>query len=521
MKWGNEMDKQRIGLIDVGSNTIRLVIFEIDEYFSITELQNIKTPARLVQYLENELMSDKGIAVLLKVLKSFAEIAERYTITKMIPVATAAIRQSKNATDILTRIKDETGIDLKILSEQEEAFYGNYAVRYSMDTKDGITIDIGGGSTELTLFKNKEVVASHSFPFGTVSLQHQFFDEKEHNDKKAIKSARKWVHKQFQSLKWIPDANVPLIGIGGSARNIADVYQRENDYPIAGIHGYLMKEKALKDTVDLFTSLSINKLAELDGLSHDRKDIILPAGIVFTELFDVMNAPVFALSNRGLREGLLMEYLNKEYNEPYDLYSVQQQTIIRLSQQYHIRTITANQRITIADQLLKVLEDQDILTVDDTHLQLLHYGAVLYYLGSYIEDDSKSQHTFYVISNSNLHGFSHYDRIRLALLASYKNRSLYKQYTKDLDDWFSDEEWEMLMHLGSVIKFAEALNDSHVNIVRDIELEKSKKEGFVLTVTYSGDVIAEEYRANKQKNHLERVLGDAVVVKFKSEINNQ
>lgn len=515
-----KMDKQRIGLIDVGSNTIRLVIFEIDEYFSITELQNIKTPARLVQYLEEDTMSDEGISVLLRVLTSFAKIADRYNIKKMIPVATAAIRQSKNSTEILNRIKEKTGIELKILSEQEEAFYGNYAVRYSMDTKDGITIDIGGGSTELTLFKHKEVIASHSFPFGTVSLQRQFFKDKDHNDKKAVKNARKWVNKQFQSQEWILNATVPLIGIGGSARNIADVYQRENNYPVAGIHGYLMKEEALKETVDLFASLSMNKLEELDGLSNDRKDIILPAGIVFTELFDVMKATIFALSNRGLREGLLMEYLNKEYNEPYDLHSVQQQTIIRLSQQYDIRTITANQRITIADQLLKVLEDQGILLVDDTHLQLLHYGAVLYYLGSYIEDDSKSQHTFYVISNSNLHGFSHYDRIRLALLASYKNRSLYKQYTKDLDGWFSDEEWKMLMYLGSVIKFAEALNDSHVNIVRDIELEKTKKEGFILTVTYSGDVIAEEYRANKQKNHLERILGDTVAIKFKSESNN-
>lgn len=509
--------KQRIGLIDVGSNTIRLVVFEIDDYFTITELQNIKTPARLVQYIEDGIMSEEGISVLLSVLKSFAGIAERYKIKKMIPVATAAVRQSKNAAALITKIKKETTIELKILSEQEEAFYGNYAVRYSMDTRDGITIDIGGGSTELTLFKNKEVLASHSFPFGTVSLQRQFFKGNEHNDKKAIKNARKWVKKQFQSIEWISDAKVPLIGIGGSARNIADVYQRQNDYPIAGMHGYLMEEKALKDTVDLFASLSMNKLASLDGLSEDRKDIILPAGIVFTELFDVMEAPIFALSNRGLREGLLMEYLNEEYNDPYGLHSVQRQTVIRLSQQYDIRTITANQRITIADQLLEVLEEQNILTVDDVHLQLLHYGAALYYLGSYIEDDSKSQHTFYIISNTNLHGFSHYDRVKLALLASYKNRSLYKQYTKELKGWFSEEEWETLMRLGSVIKFAEALNDSHVNIVRDIELERSKSEGFILTVTYSGDVIAEEYRANKQKNHLERVLDDAVTVKFKSE----
>lgn len=517
---GSQMDKQRIGLVDVGSNTVRLVIFEIDENDMITELQNIKTPARLVQYVQDSMMSQEGVDTLVGILSSFAEIAGRYKIQKMIPVATAAVRQSTNAKAILKRVKDETGIKLDILSEEKEAYYGNYAARYTMDIQDGITIDIGGGSTELTLFKNKEVVSSHSFPFGAVSLKQQFFSDVDHNDKKAIKKARTWVTEQFEQLDWVVDAEVPLIGIGGSARNIAEVYQMENDYPIAGMHGYELSEKALKETVDLFTELSMKKLGKLDGLSQDRKDIIIPAGIVFTELFDVIKAPVFALSSRGLREGLIIEYLNKEHNEPYDLYSVRRQTVYRLAKQYDHRAITINQRITIADQLLETLQENGILEVDNEHLELLHFGAALYYIGSFIEDDSKSQHTFYIISNSNLHGFNHYDRVRLALLASYKNRSLYKQYTKNLKDWFSEEEWETLLYLGSVVKFAEALNDSHVNIVRDISLEKNKKEGYTLTVTYSGDIIAEEYRANKQKNHLERVLDDSVEVVFESEAND-
>lgn len=510
------MDKQRIGLIDVGSNTVRLVIFEMDEYDTITELQNIKTPARLVQYLKNNKMSQEGIDTLINILSSFSSIADRYHIQKMIPVATAAIRQSENAKDILERVKQDTGINLKILSEEEEAYYGNYATRYTLPIQDGITIDIGGGSTELTLFKNKEVLASHSFPFGAVSLKQQFFSDVDHNDKKAIKKTRKWVKKQFEAFDWVVNANVPFIGIGGSARNIAEVYQMENDYPIAGMHGYEMTGKELKKTVDLFTDLSMKKLGNLDGLSQDRKDIIIPAGIVFTELFDVMNATTFALSSRGLREGLVMEYLNKKNNDPYSLYQIEHQTVYRMAKKYDRHPISINQRITIADQLLHVLQKEEILDVDAEHLQLLHHGATLYYIGDFIEEDSKSQHTFYIISNSNLNGFTHYNRVRLALLASYKNRSLYKQYTKHVKHWFSDDEWERLMYLGSVIKFAEALNDSHVNIVRNITLDKQGKEEYTLTVTYSGDIISEEYRANKQKNHLERVLDGSVDIHFKS-----
>jgi len=513
------MVKERIGLIDVGSNTIRLVIFEIDEYDSFTELQNIKTPARLVQYVNNGIMTDEGIQVLIRVLKSFSEIARRYDINRMFPIATAAIRQSDNAISIVNRVFNETNIELQILSEKEEAFYGNYAVRHTMTMNDGITIDIGGGSTELTLFKDKKVLATHSFPFGAVSLKRQFFNDVDHNDKKAIKNARKWVKDEFKKLNWIENTKIPLIGIGGSARNIADVYQREHKYPIAGFHGYSMDEKALKETVDLFTSLSMKKLGSLDGLSSDRKDIIIPAGIVFTELFDVMDATTFSLSNRGLREGIILEHINQEYNGPYTLKGIKQQTVYRTSKKYNIQEIAANQRITIADMLLRELEKEDILQVDKQDLELLHFGAALYYLGSYIEDDSKSQHSFYIVSNTNLHGFNHYNRVKLALISSYKNRSLFKQYTKNID-WYSKDELDRLLYLGSIVKFAEALNDSHVNAVQNIELKKTQKHKYKLTVTYKGDIIAEEYRANKQKNHFERVLDSDADIVFISQKHN-
>ncbi|WP_423188469.1 Ppx/GppA family phosphatase [Alkalibacterium sp. f15] len=514
------MTRERFGLLDVGSNTIRLVIFEMDDFQGITELQNIKTPARLVQYLDTEnIMSDEGIDVLITVLKSFTKIAESYNIKDLISIATAAIRQSSNKDVILARVKKEVDLDLTILSEQKEAYFGNYAVRYTMDILDGVSIDIGGGSTEVTYFKNKEIKEAHSFPFGTVSLQKQFFDGKKHNDKKAIKKARKWVSEQLRTLDWLEDLSVPLIGIGGSARNYAEVYQRQTDYPIAGIHEYQMLENDLDETFDLLVKSSMEELGDLDGLSEDRRDIIIPAGIVFTELINVMQAKSFAISNRGLREGIILERLNQEYDDAYDLFGIKRQTVQRLFKQYDIRPISAHQRIILADRLIDLIREKSILDIKDEHLYLLHYGATLYYLGSYIEDDSKSQHTFYIISNTNLHGFNHRDRVRLALIASYKNRSLYKQYTSNFKDWYDKKELDILLYLGSIIKFAEALSDSHVNLVHDMDLIETDDDNYELCVTYSGEAIAEEYRANRHKNHIERVLGKSLSITFQKELD--
>lgn len=507
---------ERIALIDVGSNTVRLVIFNIDmeSFYDITEIQNIKVPARLVQYVENGAMNEEGIQLLINLLGSYLKITEKYDVDRLIAVATAAVRNSSNVRDIVERVEKETGLKLAVFSEKEEAYYGNYAVRYTFNIQDGISVDIGGGSTEVTLFENKKVVASHSFPFGAVSLANKFFKDKAHADKKAIKETRKWVKSELEKIDWLPKNYLPIIGIGGSARNIAEVYQLQNDYPLAGVHGYSMEPAAVNETLDIFKALNYEQMGSLDGLSQDRKDTIVPATIVFQQLLAVVEAPSFIISNRGLREGIIIQYLNDHHNGPYDLYSVPQQTSIRLSSQYNIQEISTNQRITIADMLLNELEKNDLLTVDIEHMQLMYYGATLYNLGSYIENDSSSQHTFYIISNTNISGFDHFDRVRLALLASYKNRSLYKQYLSNLENWFNEEEKTLLMKLGSIIKFAEALNDVHVNTVEEIHLEKNEKTGFDLTVTYSGNIVSEDYRANKQLNHFERAVGDNVNVYF-------
>ena len=181
--------EERIGLIDIGSNTIRLVIFGYNKKTGLNEILNIKTPARLSQYLtkSNE-MNDEGIHVLKETLSSFRKVADKFNVDALYPIATAAIRQSKNREAIIKEIKQDIHIEIQIVPEEDEAFYGYYAITHTTDIENGISVDIGGGSTEVTLFKDKQLKESHSFPFGVVSLKRQFFGDKEHNDKTAIKN---------------------------------------------------------------------------------------------------------------------------------------------------------------------------------------------------------------------------------------------------------------------------------------------------------------------------------------------
>lgn len=509
------MSSERIGLIDIGSNTIRLVIFEISPEYNILELQNIKTPARLSQYLnEEKWMSQDGIDVLVSVLENFYAVSKLYQVNRLMPMATAAIRQSTNRDDIVQQVKDRVGIELSIVPEEKEAFYGSYAVTLSTAIQDTVTIDIGGGSTEVTYIENKEIKKYHSFPFGVVTLKQMFLTDKNHNDEKAIKKMSAFLKEQFHSIEWLTKLRVPVTAIGGSARSIANVHQRQNNYPLAGVHGYQMSRDDLDFTLKLFCSMSLKELENLDGLSQDRTDIIIPANVTFNALFDEVKASLFIFSNKGLREGIIMDSLNESSNDTaFSKSNIPTQSVYRLGLAYHTQNKVADQRGTLVSMLYDEFCKEGIFTKDKAVARLLQYGSYLYYLGEYIESGAGSQHTFYIISNSELNAITHKERIVIALLASYKNRSLFNQYLEPFNQWFTVSFIDQLKAFGGMIKFANALNDSHMNVVKDILLHK-KDDGYELLIYHKGSVIAESYRALRQKKHISRILKKSFVLTF-------
>lgn len=511
------MSNKRLSLVDIGSNSIRLVVFSMDEHYLVSELQNVKIPARIVQYLDDDnVMSEEGIQQLIQILDSLVRISRTYELDNEFYVATAAVRRSVNNQEIAARIKEEVGIDIDILTEEEEAYYGNYAVLHTMELEDGLTVDIGGGSTELVLFKDKKIEKMVSLPFGGVSLQDDFFAGRGHNDKKAVKKAKKWIQKQLEAEGWIADLEVPMIGIGGSARNIAEVYQRRVNYPLAGLHCFELTLENLEKVLDLFLSKSLEELDDLDGLSSERKESIIPATIVFNEILKSAGSDRFVISSNGLREGHVMKYINDFDNEPFQPDNVQGSTVVRTARKYKVPSVSVNQRVIIADYLLRELERNNLINLSQRMSQYFYYGVTLYFIGAYIEDDAKSQHSFYILSNMNLNGFTHRDRVIVALIASFKNKSLFNQYIEDYESWFTKDEKEILLGLGSIAKFAEALNDTHINRIRHLQLEPVE-DGYELHIDYEGDVLSEIYRAEKQKNNFERVLNNDLNIIFKKD----
>ena len=514
------MNELKTAIIDIGSNTIRLVMYQYDKEEGLREIGNIKTVARLRTYLQpSGEMSEEGIQVLTETLLTFKAMLDDFEVTDVKAAATAAIRQATNRAEIITLMKERTGIQIELLTEEEEAYYGFVAVAHSIGTKSAVTIDIGGGSTEITLFKNKELQKSHSFPFGTVSLKQRFVkgDIINGSEKKELIA---FIQEQFKSLPWIQDIGLPIIAIGGSARNVAQIHQQKHAYPIASVHGYEMTKENLEELSIFLGNLSFNELKQLDGLSADRADIILPALEVFSVLMEVVGGESFQITKNGLREGLIIQRILQTDESAFDKYNVFEGNARRLARQYGRTEDEVDYLMNLTDQLYRECCHLGYSQYNQKDLELLTRASKVFNIGEYIELSSASQHTFYLIANQSIDGLNHKERVKLALLASYKNKDYYQRFAAPFTEWMSREEYRKIRDFGALLKFVYALNVSKRKIVHAIEIQ-TEEDYVQLSIYVKNNAAAEKYQANRHKKHLERALKIPIKINFIEEgLNN-
>ncbi|WP_068983356.1 Ppx/GppA family phosphatase [Lysinibacillus xylanilyticus] len=514
------MNELKTAIIDIGSNTIRLVMYQYDKEEGLREIGNIKTVARLRTYLQpSGEMSEEGIQVLTETLLTFKAMLDDFEVTDVKAAATAAIRQATNRAEIITLMKERTGIQVELLTEEEEAYYGFVAVAHSIGTKSAVTIDIGGGSTEITLFKNKELQTSHSFPFGTVSLKQRFVkgDIINGSEKKELIA---FIKEQFQSLPWIQDIGLPIIAIGGSARNVAQIHQQKHAYPIASVHGYEMTKENLEELSIFLGNLSFNELKQLDGLSADRADIIVPALEVFSVLMEVVGGESFQITKNGLREGLIIQRILQTDESAFDKYNVFEGNARRLARQYGRTEDEVDYLMNLTDQLYRECCHLGYSQYNQKDLELLTRASKVFNIGEYIELSSASQHTFYLIANQSIDGLNHKERVKLALLASYKNKDYYQRFAAPFTEWMSREEYRKIRDFGALLKFVYALNVSKRKIVHAIEIQ-TEEDYVQLSIYVKNNAAAEKYQANRHKKHLERALKIPIKINFIEEgLNN-
>lgn len=510
------MQAKNIAIIDMGSNSIRLVINTIQSNGSYKELHNYKIVARLSSHVnEKNEITKKGINKIIDTVKKFSQIMEAHQVEKVIGVATAAIRNAQNQKQILATIEKETGHIFRVLSGYEEAFYGYLAVVNSTNIQDGITIDIGGGSTEITLFENRQLKHYHSFPFGAITLKQKFI-KNDNPSEEEIANLTKFLRNQFASLPWLKKANLPVIGIGGTARNLSLIHQRKTNYPLPGIHQYELSKKDIEDVQNLLISTNYADRQNIDGLSKDRADIIIPGVQTILTLVDFIDAKNFIMSSKGLRDGIFYAEILKPLN--VELFpDVTLENLVQLSRQFNMNEQDSDYLFKIAISIYEQLAPYvDSSLYNNDHYTLLKYSAKVFYIGEFINPEASSQHTFYLLTNMTIAGLAHKERLALAFIASFKSRSQMNEYYRPFAHLVAKEDLKRFEYLGAILKLSYALNRTRRNLFSDLTITKPLKNQLVIHLFCATNPYFEEQYANKHKKHLEKVISQQITIQIEN-----
>ena len=297
---------ERRAIIDIGSNSVRLIIYRIKGDSTFKVINEAKRTIRLGSYLrEDDYLSESGLNILLKVLKVFKDICKRYEVLEIYVVATEAIRRSINKYDVCNKIKLDLGLEVNILSGLEEAKYGYLAIKNSMLEKNAVLLDLGGSSMEITLMENGEFKETISLPLGSIPLTKMFNNLE---SKEMEIELNKFIYDRLQEISWLKkNNNLNVIGIGGIAKHIGRVSKGNEDYPKELLHNYSMTRDESSKIYAEFLKLPIKERSNFKGLSKKRAEIFaapLGAILVILKYFD---SEKYIISAIGLREGIIYE----------------------------------------------------------------------------------------------------------------------------------------------------------------------------------------------------------------------
>lgn len=300
-----------LSIIDIGSNTIHLLIVDIANKNNFRILYEDKEHLRLGAELAlNKKISNLKIAETIDILKRFMNICVSFKTSDIIAVATEALRIAENSHYILELIKNKIGLPIRLLSSQEEAYLAFLGVKNSYDIPKGIIIDSGGASTEFIGVKNNTFVTSSSIPLGAINVTEKISVD---NNGKFISCEynKEYFSAIFSNIDWMKDFNnSTLIGIGGTFKNLRCIYKNLHKKKLSNKFIADMPSNDLLFLCNFIKNLSLNERKTIKGLSPKRSDIILGGCEIISNFVEYLNFDHIIIAESGIRNGILFYYVD-------------------------------------------------------------------------------------------------------------------------------------------------------------------------------------------------------------------
>lgn len=454
---------KRWSVVDLGSNTARMVIYEYEPGVRFRLLNEIREPVRLGQGMgQRRRLGQKAIERAAAALKLYADFAASMDMPPPRVIATSAVRDAENSKRFFDRV-EPYGLPIEILPGEKEASLGVTAVANSFTVNDAWVMDLGGGSAQISRMEDRRYVQGNAHPLGAVRLTEAFL----YNDppkESEIKALEAIVEEELSGLAKEMKDGLPLIAMGGSIRNLARAVQKRRNYPLGRIHGYVLKRKDLEKLVDELLVMPVKERQKVPGIAPDRADIILAPALVYRWLLRKSGRDRIWLSRHGVREGAFFEHF---LEEPHTHEDVREFSVRNLFLRYPQPQAHTDQVRRLARLLFDGLSQLHGLGSEDA--DMLDKAAILHDIGMTMSYHNHQKHGAYIIQKTDiLDGFTHREQVLLMLLVRYHRRGTPRWgYWRPLA---GDGDKKRLMHLATCLRLAEHLERSNAGRIEDIKV---------------------------------------------------
>ncbi len=457
---------ERIGIIDLGSNTARLIVMRAVPGYAYRLEDEIREVVRLRQGMTAEGLSDEAVSRALFALRLFKRFCDSSNVTEIIATATSAVRDAKNGSQFIEQVQRELNLTLRILEGEREAYYGTLGVLNEISLAQGYVVDIGGGSAQISEVRDFQYKKGQSVPLGALALTERFIST-DPISKAEYEAVQHEIDAQLDTISWLPLASGmakrELVGMGGTIRNLAKIEWARQDYPLNTLHGFQLTYASVCQTIEELVKRPLTQRRRIPGLNSDRADIILPGAMVICAIMRRLQMETLSISHNGLREGLFFERFWQHLAYPV-VADVRRFSVLNMARVYDYHKKHAGHVRFLAGRLFNQLAP--LHNFGTFEFELLDAAAILHDLGNIIHYYDHHKHSQTLIINSGLPGFSPRETALIGLLSRYHRKG--KPRLNEFEAVLDSDDDQRLIKLSAILRMAEFLERGRNGAVDDI-----------------------------------------------------
>ena len=491
--------RERLAVIDLGSNSFRLVVFMAwNGWWRRTD--EIYEPVRIGEGLAaTGRLGEEPMRRALATLDVFDHFCRAAGLRgrSVDALATSAIRDAENAAGFLALARERTSLPIRVLSREEEARYGYLAAVNSTTLTEGCVLDLGGGSLQLVRVADRMARELGSWRLGAVRMTERFLPANGPAKRRQIEQLREHVAGELQRADWLARAGPRLVGIGGTVRNLAVAVQRTSGLPSNGVQAMIVSSEALEELVERLAALPASQRSSVPGIKPARADLILAGAIVVQGALLAGGFDGLEATEAGLREGVFFERLLADRpsghehkarrtgsrsagertarragsaeppipdDRPPLFADLRRTSVLNLAAQYQPDAAHTDHVATLALAMFDELARLGLHEGDLLERELLWAACMLHDIGMSVDYDDHHKHSRYLILNGGLPGYSPTEVAIVAQAARYHRKGM--PDPGPLAALFGPDDVARLDRCAVLLRLAEDLERSRDQLVR-------------------------------------------------------